>query len=74
MQLHLIMDALSQSFDGNDVLSSGALGRVDTGDNRIAIDQHSARAALSLLASDLGPGELQAQPEKGSQRFTRFAF
>jgi hypothetical protein len=74
MQFHLIMDALGQSFDGDDVLSSGALGRIDTGDNRIAIDQYGTRAAFSLLASDLGSRQTKSQPEKGSKCFARFCF
>jgi hypothetical protein len=68
------MHPLGQPLDGNDVLSGGAFGGIDAGNNRLTFDQDGAGAALGLLAPDLGPRETKAQTEEGRERFARLGF
>jgi hypothetical protein len=63
------VNALCQTLDGHDGLSIGALRRVDARDNRLAIYQDSARAALGFVTPDLGPRQAQPLAKKRGERF-----
>jgi hypothetical protein len=64
MKLHLFMDALSKSFDGNDHLSSRALGGIDARDHRLAIYEHRTGTALGFFTADLCADEAQSLAQK----------
>ena len=53
-----------QAFDRDNILTSGAFGRIVAGENGLAIHHDRAAAALGFVAADLGAG----QPEPVSEQ------
>ena len=57
-----------QPFDREDRLAVRALGRIHAGEDRFAIHQHRARAALGFFAGDLGAGQPQTMTKEIGER------
>ena len=69
MQLPPIPILGSQAFDGDDLLPSGTLGRIDARQNRLAIHHHGTGTAFSFVATDLGTCEPEALTQQVGQGF-----
>jgi hypothetical protein len=54
------MDALGKSFNCDNCFSIGALGRINTRDDRLAIHKDSTCSALSFLTADLSSREAKS--------------
>jgi hypothetical protein len=71
VQFHFFVHTLSQSLDRDNGPTVGALGRIDTGHNRLAVYENGARAALGFFTSDLCACEVKSLAEEGGEGFTR---
>jgi hypothetical protein len=58
------MNALSKTFDSDNIFSIRALSGIDARDHRLALDKNSARATLGFFTTDLRPGEAQSLAQK----------
>ena len=64
--------ATRQTFDCSDLRAIGLRGQHQTGADRRAIDNDSARPAYTVLTADVCPGELKIATERIGQAGARF--
>ena len=64
--------AARQTFDRGDLRAIGLRGQHQTGADRRAIDNDSARPAYTVLTADVCPGELKIATERIGQAGARF--
>ncbi len=71
VQFHLVVHALGESFDSDDHLSIGALGRIDARDNRLTVNEDCTRAALRFFTTDLCTRQTKALAKERGEGFAR---
>jgi hypothetical protein len=65
------MHALGESLDGDDHLSIGALGRIDTRYNGLAVYKDSACPALCFFTTDLCTRQTKTLAEERGESLAR---
>jgi hypothetical protein len=71
VKVHLVMDALRQTFDGDNLFSIRTFSGVNARHNRLTIHKDGTRAALSFVAANLCPRQTKSFAQESGKSFSR---